>query len=384
MSLIVLLMCWFVFVGSCAVKRKRTDEKEKQNLYKCPSCSASFLSSVTLRRHELDKHSKMMEPVFMVDESRGIFVTTKDKSGPRTIIHICKSFSKQVIDCEGVACREYMAMATGRECIHLERLKNFQAHQQPPVLRDQSIREISEKGLISSSTSSNCLKLQSKAREAGACSVYPIIFGETSGYSTNKMYFSVYTGEVHGWCIFGRVRVTFDVSTGQWMCQCKGCKKRMCLHIYMSMCWTFQEKPEVLHNENENASSPDSDDDLNSPEIQTIDMNTTTHINPLQIKSIVDYLWKTKKQPQSMPDDAYQTAPSIPERFSPEEKICPYCPGPKPPLLEESLVTKEGIVYGILTINKGLFFYIYINGLFQTSYTLHTHFCLCPFRSPCL
>lgn len=96
---------------------KPAKQKEETKSFQCPSCSTHFSSTATLRKQELTKHQKLTQPIFIVDEAKGIFLTTKDKSEPRTIIHVCKSFHRQVLDCEGSACREFMAMATGKECV---------------------------------------------------------------------------------------------------------------------------------------------------------------------------------------------------------------------------------------------------------------------------
>lgn len=81
---------------------------------KWPTCSACFCTAATLRRPELEKYMKGTEPIFIVDEERGIFATSQEKSGPRTIVHVCKSFKQQVLDCELESCRK--CMANGKEC----------------------------------------------------------------------------------------------------------------------------------------------------------------------------------------------------------------------------------------------------------------------------
>lgn len=58
-----------------------------------------------------------MELIFLVDAERGIFVTAQDKSGPQTVIHVSKSFTRQVLDCEVPSCREFMAIAMVREWV---------------------------------------------------------------------------------------------------------------------------------------------------------------------------------------------------------------------------------------------------------------------------
>lgn len=221
----------------------QTQPNKKTNPFRVQH--AFFSTSATLRKHGLDKHQKVTEPIFLVDEDKGIFVTAQDKSGPRTIIHMCKSFSRQTLDCEVASCREFMAMAIGRECMHLERVKYFKPQNPPPLLQISSINEMAEKGIISSYTKEECSQLNDKATQDGTACVYPVFF-EEHRYSGRKVYFSVYTAKVDSWCIFGRTRVTLDTDSGTWTYRCKGTKKRMCVHIYVSMCWTFQEKQHLF------------------------------------------------------------------------------------------------------------------------------------------
>lgn len=66
-------------------------------------------------------------------------------------------------------------------------------------------------------------------------------------------------------------------------------------------------------------------------------------------------MWSSKRIPPKLPEEMQNTAPNIPQNFSPEETKCPYCLGPTPPdLSEKKLVTTKGTVYGVLTVHKGL------------------------------
>lgn len=336
-------------------------DKQKCKSFQCPACDASFSSAPTLRRHKLDKHNKETEPIFLVDEEKGIFVTAQDKSGPRTIIHVSKSFTRQVLDCEVPSCREFMAMAMGRECIHLDRVKHFKYHQPPPMLKTTVIEEMFEKGLISSTTKQECTNLSERATQDGTPCVYPVFFDE-HGYSGSKVNFSVYTSKVVSWSHFGRTRVTLDTGSRKWTCRCKGTKRRMCVHIYVSMCWTFQERRHLLHDSDRDRDrdrdvdfSSDTDNDLYSEDMEPGHFEIENQISSEQIKRIVEYLCNCKRLPPKLPGELQNNAANIPQKFSPEETKCPYCPGPTPPdLSEEKCVTKNATVYGILTVQKGL------------------------------
>lgn len=119
----------FFFPDSTFENKIPQDTFEDSNKsFQCPACSACFSSAAILRKHELLKNIKVAEPIILLDEERGIFVTAQDKPGPRIIIDMCKSFNRQAIDSEVDSCREFMAMATGRECVYLDRLQHFKPH----------------------------------------------------------------------------------------------------------------------------------------------------------------------------------------------------------------------------------------------------------------
>ena len=345
------------FSPEISTKEKAVDSvKQKKKSFPCPSCKVCFSTSATLRKHEQEKHAKISEPIFMVDNAKGIFITAKDKSGPRSIVHICKSFSNQVIDCEAAGCREFMTMATGRECFHLERVKHFKPHEPPPLLKTPSIWEMFDKGLISGSARDECTRLNDKAKQEGTVGVFPVFYDE-HGYSGLRVNFSVYTGKIDGWCTFGRTRVTLDTRTGKWTCRCRCTNKRSCIHILLSMCWTYQERRHLLQeSEKDMGCSSDTDDDLYGEDMEpSKGRKRQEHISSVQIQKMVEYMWRTKRIPPTLPEELKSTAPIVPERFTPEETKCPYCPGPTPPdLSEEKLVTKKGTIYGILAVHKGL------------------------------
>ncbi len=101
--------------------------------------------------------------------------------------------------------------------------------------------------------------------------------------------------------------------------------------------------------------SSDTDSDLDTEDIEPGHFRKANDLSSVQIKKILEYMWNSKRLPPKLPEELQNTTPSIPLKFSPEETKCPYCPGPTPPdLSEEKIVTKNGTVYGILTVQKGL------------------------------
>lgn len=145
----------------------------------------------------------------------------------------------------------------------------------------------------------------------------------------------------------------------------------MCDHIHMGMCWLLQENPDLLRNDTDDALSVDSDDLYSEAD----HIKPHGHMNSAQIQKMVDYLWHTKRIPSSLPEEVNLTVPKIPDKFSPDE-TCPYCPGPTPPLLEEKLFTKQGTIYGILSVNKGQWLCMCVSLLLLLFYVSKMYFFL--------
>ncbi|KAI4874700.1 hypothetical protein NFI96_001267 [Prochilodus magdalenae] len=71
--------------------------------------------------------------------------------------------------------------------------------------------------------------------------------------------------------------------------------------------------------------------------------------------TMTNYFWNSKRIPEQLPHDLSTTEKPLPERFEPQEKKCPYCPGPSPPdLVELKCITRHAMVYGMFTMNKGI------------------------------
>lgn len=174
-------------------------------------------------------------------------------------------------------------MATGRECLHLEGVKHFKPQEPPPLLQLTSIDEMFQKGLISSSTKQDCSKLNQQATQDGTTCVYQVCFFEEYGFSGCEANFSVFTSKVDSWSLFGRTRVTLGTDSGKWTCCCKCTKKRKCVHIYVSICWTFQERRHLLRGREMDFSS-DTDNHLDTKDIEPWLFGKADDINSVQIK----------------------------------------------------------------------------------------------------
>ncbi|KAG9280291.1 hypothetical protein AMEX_G2979, partial [Astyanax mexicanus] len=324
----------------------------------CQKCGLLFTTSSNLRRHERQQHGSQEQPMLCIDQKNGIYVTPKNPHGARLPIHVCKCFESQTFLCELESCRDFMGIATrsgnpGKECHHLERTRNAQVYSPPPALRNDSLQEMVEKGLISKSRQEDCMSLKQKAFLAEVDCVFPVFWGDY-GLSERYIYFSVYTGQKDNWCMFARTHVTFDTKSGKWHCQCRGTKNRLsCVHRYLSMWWIFQERPQLVQNATE--TNADEIEDMEELVLETEDAEDKHHPKNtcMSVITMTNYFWNCKRIPEQLPDDLSTKEKPLPEKFEPNEKKCPYCPGPTPPDLVLKLITRHATVYGIFTVNKG-------------------------------
>nr|XP_055024869.1 uncharacterized protein LOC129414781 [Misgurnus anguillicaudatus] len=233
-------------------KQYKTDLPPQNVKLKCRGCKIEFSTVSNLRRHEKQQHG-MEDPMFCVDPINGIYVTPKEKHGQRLPLHIIKHILLRRISCELERCKDMSRIATqnghpGWECEHLIRTKSAQGYIPPPRLNDVSLDKMLDNGLISISGLQECKYIHLKAREEGVDCVFPVFWGEY-GLSQRYIYFSVFTNLKDNWCKVGRTIVTFNTVSAKWHCQCKATKDQSCVHIYLSMWWTFQERPELLQME---------------------------------------------------------------------------------------------------------------------------------------
>ncbi|CAM4298492.1 unnamed protein product [Leuciscus chuanchicus] len=325
-------------------------DQAQQGTKVCPICGIHFSTTSNLRRHEKEQHDGQ-EPMMCIDPKNGLYVTTKHSHGIRLPIHVQKCLPARLYDCEVDECRDFMSIAAqsgnpGKECYHLERTRKALSYIPPPILKNESVNEMVEKGLISTSRQEECVALHQRAYSEEVDCVFPIFWGEHS-LSDRYVFFSVYTGEKDNWCRFGRTISTFDTKSGKWHCKCIGSKNRIsCLHRYLSMWWLFQEHPNLAKN-----AVDTSNEDIEDIE-EMVSGNLGMHYQPEFTHSSViimtNYLWNCKRIPEDLPLDLTKTEKPVPEKFEPAEANCPYCPGSCPPELNNAFViTTQATVWDI-------------------------------------
>ena len=262
-------------------------------------------------------------------------------------------------DCELENCQQLMKIgrASGnpaKECIHLERTKHADPYARPASLTLHSLKEMHDKGLISKEWSEMCEELHGTAAEHGVDTVCPIIYGDM-GYSKRWVFFSVYTDKIDNWYKFGRTRVSFDSGSGRWNCQCGGTgRSHRCIHRKLAMWWIFQESTHLLLPNSEDMT--DGVDDLET-EIHMSEAEMSSYAeSQKKVCEMTEYLFSSKKipPPHDLSVDLRSREKDAPTCFIPEEKTCPYCPGPTPPdLLQHEIITNQANVYGYTYVKKG-------------------------------
>ncbi|KAM8862762.1 uncharacterized protein AB9W97_017970 isoform 2-T3 [Spinachia spinachia] len=331
------------------------NDLQKNTNIACLHCTAFFSSHSNLRRHIRDLHNRPTIPIMCIDPDRGIYVTPRHDSGPLFPIRVIKSTSTPIIDCEVSLCRKCMDVAKasgnpGKECVHLERVKYADPYVPPESVKNHSLQEMLDKGLISSEWSERCKELHTAADERGTESIHPIFYG-LAGFS--KRFFSIFTDKKDNWCRFERTMVSFDSVAGQWHCPCseRGQSHR-CVHHTMAMPCIFQENPNVLSNCDTQAEDiEDMESELLDPEFPL----TSYYVNDKRVLVMTEYSAKSKKIPAlhdiSVELRTKENPP--PTCFIPSERNCPYCPGPTPSGLIEETITTQATVYGYTYIKKG-------------------------------
>ncbi|XP_072571686.1 uncharacterized protein [Paramormyrops kingsleyae] len=298
-------------------------DHSKSNHLKCKVCRLK-LAHISNLRSEKMQHDKERQPIICIDVKNGIFVTPKDRYGPRVPVHVCKSVLSQAISCEVDVCRHFMADALkrgnpGMECKHLERTNKALAYTTPPLLAEKSLQLMSDRGLISRTAQKECLDMNAKAHSEDIDCVFPVFWDENS-ISERLIYFSVFTNKKDNWCKFARTRVTFDSQSGKWHCQCREKRRASCTHRYLSMWYMFQEHP-CFFKSTANLNLEDTDTD----DVEEIVAETEEPLRQCAERSAGVIKITHKKD---LPHEFVTKEEPLPESFKPLEVVCSYCPGP--------------------------------------------------------
>ncbi|KAL7396910.1 hypothetical protein ABVT39_013480 [Epinephelus coioides] len=291
-----------------------------------------------------------------IDPTNGIYVTPQHDSGPLFPIHVIKSTSTSIIDCQAPLCRKLMDIAKasgnpGKECIHLERTKYASPYVPPASLKKDSLQEMLNKGLLSTEWSQRCHDLHSAASTKGIESIYPILYGH-GGFSKRWLFFSVFTDKKDNWCLFERTMVSFDSVGGKWHCPCRERgQSRRCVHHMMAIWWIFQESPEYLGNCDTHTEEIE---DMETEILETDEPSMPSTLNDQEVCIMTEYVSTFKRIPplQEIPLELRSKEKPPPSCFIPTEETCPYCPGPTPPGLQAETLTTQATVYGYTYIQK--------------------------------
>lgn len=364
MNLMCSVKCLFLFQTAT----KEDDTKTPANVQKpkvslkgrpihCMYCSSTFTSHSNLRRHIRDIHNRCTTPMMCIDPANGIYVTPQHDSGPLFPIHVIKSTSTPIMDCQAPLCRKLMDIAKssgnpGKECVHLERTKYASPYVPPASLKKDSLKEMLSKGLLSTEWSERCHDLHSAASSKETESIYPISYGH-GGFSKRWLFFSVFTDKKDNWCLFERTMVSFDSVGGKWHCPCheRG-QSRRCVHHMMAIWWIFQECPEYLANCDTHTEEIE---DMETEILETDEPSLPSTVNDQEVSIMTEYVSKYKRLPpiQEIPLELRSKEKPPPSCFIPTEENCPYCPGPTPPGLQAETRTTQATVYGYTYIQKG-------------------------------
>ena len=194
------------------------------------------------------QHQKFL-PSVCVDLVNGIFMVTNTMTGVAAPIRVVNHKMKKVQACSNQTCSDFMAnLRAGNpavECFHL-RSSTYSIIASLIFLDKTKLLELSEEHLLTEKTVEKCLGCLKSAEDDLVPLVVQADFS-SFGYNDRMMYFSVYTGKTDYFCLFKRVRVSFDSEAGAWACKYPSSTERKdCIHASMCKWYLFQMQPEKL------------------------------------------------------------------------------------------------------------------------------------------
>lgn len=236
------------------LKRKLLPEEDNENagkeMCKCVKCGKEYSQLSSLRRHYRANHqigSRL--PSVCLDPANGIFMVAQGSTGPLAPIHVVMHIMKGLIGCEDQDClqifKNIVHQNPGVPCIHINSTQDSEIAE-VLQLKNESLENLQDMGIISHSTKENCLKERLRCAGIQVPLVAHADFSQL-GYSTDCEYFSVSTEIKTHYCPLSRIRITFNKKSGEWSCCCPE-KGRVCLHIAIAKWCAFETNPELVSN----------------------------------------------------------------------------------------------------------------------------------------
>ncbi|KAM9344390.1 uncharacterized protein KZ484_016720 [Pholidichthys leucotaenia] len=342
------------------------DTSVKRNTFvQCSHCNLT-LNKKNIKKHIERKHTDgtvdITEahhlPAQCIDPRNGIYAVKKSFHGPCLPVHVSKKtwgVTHKVL-CDLDICNNHVELTQQSgllvtQCIHLKSLDYCIGNFPTDDLSEDVLTEMVEHNWFDSSRKKRCLLHREQAKREGV----PLAILINLGSPEYNHYISVYEPKVSHYSRLGRVMVHYNSKSNTWYCPC--CKGKLpCLHKRLAKWCLFQNKKELFR------SSPNTEMEEQMTSSQTEGTCSQQSLYPPQgngLKSMVQYLYHSKKLPAALPSDLKcDMKDKIPKHLIPTEMFCCCCPGSvklSDPILiskKAKVATVTGVVNDIWTYCK--------------------------------
>ena len=201
-----------------------------------------------MRRHHEASHApkNTSYPAICVDIETGIFVVANKEGGLLAPIHVQSHCGIGKLVCTSDICEfvlpQNLRKNPSLECKHPEACKQM-INPKRIDLQDDFLYKLKEINVINENTVQKCFKIRDIAKTEAQPLVVFVDF-MSLGYEGRHKYFSVFleSQEFISYrnCRLGRVRVTFDMDTGDWSCVCPLANQHACIHKTLAKWYLMQ------------------------------------------------------------------------------------------------------------------------------------------------
>ena len=316
--------------GTPLPKRSKVEEKVK-----CDQCN-EVMYRRNLNPHKANKHaifkknisSKRYHNGICIDANGGVYLMNESGySGLPNPIHVQKKVvGEQVLQCASEKCARLRCVAgvsslTSFECSHLQSVAFINSHAENVVLDEVVIDALIAGSRVKEESKGPCM--QWKRNAEGNQEVFAAAW-----IHPNKVFISIWTGEVNSWTQLGRVLVTYDPLAFTLTCCCSHSTKIGCLHKTVSKWYLKATMPETF-------SAP-------HPGAEKVRLRENH-----QSSEMAQYVYTNKRIPYVLPESCLAETCAL-------SVICPHediCCGTK---LLKKMVSQKGQVYSRLGIKSNI------------------------------
>lgn len=347
--------------------------KSKILVVTCPHC-ALVMNQKNLKRHIERKHGKKdLNEINSqshlrsecLDTTNSIYAVLKSRHGESVPLHVqqktwglCHKVRCESLDCQKNADFARRSNIASFRCVHLKSIDYCSSVAKETTPNINVLDEMVSKGWLEESKKQECLRHHIQAQEKNV----PLTV--STSLMLPDLCVSVFEPSVTHYSQLQRVMVVYNRKLNTWHCRCSKARWS-CLHKYIAKWHFFQECPSVFRNIQPNEYIPD-DQPMAVTAAETPPLaqmcrskGNITFYPPIgeDLKKMVEYIFKSKRLPATLPDPLKKQMSDYPRLFIPDESFCTVCPGNialSAPILitaKAKILTIDGIVQGTSLIS---------------------------------